>query len=102
GSGTGATVVGDAASNTVSAGSGGLFYAAGVAGNTTAIGASGVGQATLLGGAGAALTYQSSLIGAVMVAGAGNETLNAALSTQNDVIWGGQFSTSTLLGEAGS
>jgi hypothetical protein len=102
--GTGsATVIGEAASNIISSGSGPLLYAAGYdTPNSSTVTGTGVGGVTLYGGGGGSITYGSSLEGGVFVAWAGNETLSAAGSTAANLFFGGQDSTNTVLAAAGS
>jgi Ca2+-binding RTX toxin-like protein len=76
--------------NTVTAGSGGVVSAVQGPSNTTVFGAATGAAPTLFGGAGATVTYSSSLEGATMYSGTGNETLSAAPSSViGNVIWGG-------------
>jgi len=100
GAGTGATVVGESTSNTVTGGSAGLTFTAGLAGNFTVFGGSG--GATLVGATGQDFNYSSTLAGASMFAGTGNETLNASLSTISDALSGGTTPSDADLLVAGS
>jgi hypothetical protein len=53
---------------------------------------------TVFGAAGSDVTYLSGPTGATLSAGAGNETLNAAGSTQNDMLVGGSGTTTFTVG----
>jgi Ca2+-binding RTX toxin-like protein len=108
------TIVGTTGSETVFGGasahelifnnSSSLLFASGSGDSTTIVGGSN--PSTLFGSAGSAITYfsTSSVGGALYAAGTGNETLNAAGSTSNNVIFGGADSTAgnSLVGGAGN
>jgi Ca2+-binding RTX toxin-like protein len=98
-----ATVIGEGASNTISAGAGPLLYAAGSdTPNSSTVTGLGDGGVTLYGAAGGSITYGSSVEGAVFAAFGGNETLSAAGSPEANTFWGGQIASNTVLAAAGS
>ncbi len=100
--GTAATVIGQSGHDTIGAGAGPVV--AWVGPNETLQASSGGGNMTLFGGANADINYTASSGGLLFVANSGNETLNAAGSSTNDVMWGGIDSTSgnSLVGGSGN
>jgi len=89
------------ASSTITAGSGGVWYT-NLGDTTTIFGGSGI--ATLFGGPGGVVNYDGSIAGAQYEALTGNETLNAAGSSTNNLIVGGSDShgNDRLIGGSGA
>jgi len=100
--GTTATVVGQSGHDTIGAGTGSLLSWVGP--NETLQASSGGGSVTLFGASNSDINYTAASGSLLFVANSGNETLNAAGSSTNDVMWGGIDSTAgnSLVGGSGN
>jgi Ca2+-binding RTX toxin-like protein len=100
--GTAATVVGQSGHDTIGAGTGPVV--AWVGPNETLQASSGGGNMTLFGASNADINYTAASGSLLFVANSGNETLNAAGSSTNDIMWGGIDSTAgnSLVGGSGN
>jgi Ca2+-binding RTX toxin-like protein len=84
---------------TVFGGTGALTYFTGATQGTVV---GGTVSPTLVGGAGGSVVYAGNSVGATFLAGSGNETIDASLSTQNDLLVGGTDPTGSNYMAAGS
>jgi hypothetical protein len=97
-SGTTSTVWGGSGNTYVTVGAGSVEVVAGSGLTTVTSGVTGSSVVTLFGSAGSDVTYMGSAGGALYFAGSGNETLNAALSSANQTLWGGSGADSMVGG----
>lgn len=103
GSGTSSIVGASGGSSAITVGSGGGVVWTGGNDTTSIFGGAGAGQATLLGASGSSMFYNGTGGGLAFSAGDGNETLNAATSSTNNV-YGAGLGTSnddTIVGGVG-
>jgi Ca2+-binding RTX toxin-like protein len=100
GASAGSTIYGSTGgTQTVFGGSGLLTYFTG-ASQGTVVG--GTVAPTLIGGAGGSVVYTGNAVGATFLAGSGNESINASLSTKANLLVGGTDSTGSNYMAAGS